>query len=93
MKIADLTQTCSACPSQWEFTTDGDRNAYVRYRWGYLSVRISKEPGGDAVRGIEILGRQIGDEWDGVLDWSVVEKLIKPIHIKNTLRSMQNNKP
>lgn len=93
MKIESLIQTCSACPSQWEFVTDGGRNAYVRYRWGYLSVRISEEAGGDAVLGIEILGREMGDEYDGVIEWPKVEALISDIDVDVTLRSHRNNKP
>ena len=93
MKIENLNQTCSACPSQWEFKTDGDRCCYVRYRWGYLSVCVS-EPGGsvkDAVGGVEIFGRHLGDEFDGVLDWSVVLGFIEDIDVDNTLASLKNN--
>lgn len=65
-----LIQTCGACPSQWDGVTDDDRAVYIRYRWGYLSVRAS-EPGDQGewagVEGEEILGVQLGDEWDGVL--------------------------
>ena len=91
MTVKNLAQTCSACPSQWEFVTDGYRNAYVRYRWGYLSVRVSEEAGGDAVRGIEILGRQIGDNFNGIIDWEEVLNLIKDIDVDVTLRSHRNN--
>ena len=93
MKVKNLKRTCSGYPSQWEFVTDGGRNAYVRYRWGYLSVRVSVEAGGEAVwLGIEILGRQLDpDGVDGVLDWSEVLKLIKPIHVENTLKSLCQN--
>jgi len=92
VKVKNLKRTCSGFPSQWEFVTDGDRNAYVRYRRGRLSVRVSAEVGGDAVLGIEILGRQLDpDGVDGVLDWGKVLKLIKPIHVENTLKSLRQN--
>jgi len=92
MKIENLECTCGACPSQWEFKTDDNRMAYVRYRWGYLSVRISEPNEIDAVEGIEILGREIGDKMCSVIDWDTVEGLIKDIHIENTLASHKNNK-
>lgn len=41
INIIDIQQTCSACPSQWDFVTDDNRIGYVRYRWGGLSVRLS----------------------------------------------------
>jgi hypothetical protein len=94
MKIENLIQTCSACPSQWNFITDENRCCYVRYRWGYLSVCIS-EPNGtleSAVNGVEIFGRQCGGGFGGIIDWSVVEGFIKDIDIINTLASMVNDK-
>lgn len=72
LRVKELTQTCSACPSQWEGTLDDGRMVYVRYRWGYLSVRVS--PGEaddvmDAVGGEEVFGAEIGDELAGVLTY------------------------
>jgi hypothetical protein len=56
--LKDLTQTCSACPSQWDgMTTDG-RSVYIRYRFGYLSVDISDE---------EVYGDYYGDSMDGFM--------------------------
>jgi len=87
MKTATtLTMTCSACPSQWEGTLDDGRNFYIRYRWGYLSLRLSDEVGGDAVSGTEVFGKTLDSSgWDGclsesqmkmytghVIDWSEV---------------------
>lgn len=67
--ITDLRMTCSGCPSQWDGIMDG-RKVYVRYRWGYLSIRVGAP--GDfseyaAVRGKEIFGRKVGDGFDGFL--------------------------
>lgn len=36
--IEHLTQTCGACPSQWEGELEDGRMLYIRYRWGYLSI-------------------------------------------------------
>jgi len=79
MKIDELIQTCGACPTQWEFRTFENRPVYVRYRWGYLSVRIG-DPDADimnAVGGIEIYGEGIGDGMDGCIGWGEVEHRIK----------------
>lgn len=69
--VISLVQTCGACPSQWDGVLDDGRAIYVRYRWGWLSVRVStKEDAQEefgAVRGEEIFGEQLGDNWDGVL--------------------------
>lgn len=88
MKIENLACTCEACPSQWNFTTDGDRNVYVRYRWGYLSVRVSLEPHGNAVSGPEVYGEQIGESLDGLLDWSEVESRIKDLDVDERLADL-----
>ena len=76
MIVNDLVQTCSACPSQWEFRTFENRPVYVRYRWGYLSIRIGYKNADidDAVSGLEIYGEDLGDEWDGFLE---EEKLLE----------------
>jgi hypothetical protein len=88
MKIEDLKCTCDACPSRWEFKTDGNRSGYARYRFGFLSVKVS-EPGSDFV---EIFGKHLtSDNLDGCLDWSFVEGFIKDIDIDNTLASLRNN--
>jgi len=80
VKIKDLIQTCSACPSQWEARTETDnRPVYIRFRWGYLSIRVG-EPGKaieDAVQGREIYGAELGkDEWNGVIGWEEVAPII-----------------
>jgi hypothetical protein len=40
IKIVKIRQTCVICPTQYEGKTDDDRPVYIRYRWGYLSVRV-----------------------------------------------------
>lgn len=53
--LTHLVQTCDACPSQWDAETDDGRPVYIRYRWGFLSVRVAPV-GGDPVLGAEIVG-------------------------------------
>lgn len=68
MKVVSLKQTCSACPTQYEGKLDDGRMIYVRYRWGYLSIRVSPAPTNnvmDAVEGEEVFGKGMGGDYDG----------------------------
>jgi hypothetical protein len=56
--IADLEQTCWACPSQWEGRTADGSDLYIRYRHGHLSVDV----GGETVFALDH-----GDALDGVM--------------------------
>jgi len=72
VKLVKLKKTCSACPAQWEGKLEDGRMVYVRYRWGYLSVRVSEnktEDITDAVRGKEIFGVGVGDSMSGTLEF------------------------
>lgn len=86
MEITNVNCTCSACPSQWEITLKDGRMIYVRYRWGTLSIRISKEPTtdvGDAVGGDVLVYEQIGDEFDGSISYSEIQPYLKKAGITN----------
>lgn len=73
-----LIQTCGACPSQWDGITNDGRGVYVRYRWGFLSVRVAKTVDGDAVAGDQLYGEQLGDGFDGVLsEEGLIEVLVR----------------
>ena len=65
MKKAILRQTCEACPSQWEGYTDKHEPVYIRFRWGYLFVKIDDK---------EIFGKKLGGEYDGVLSFEQLKK-------------------
>jgi len=77
MKIKNLKQTCEACPSQWEAKTIGNRNVYIRYRWGYLTVWVADKPEQDALDGRMVHEQQLGDGLDGYIKWEEVEPTIK----------------
>ena len=84
-KIILLEQTLWACPCQWEATLDDGRMIYVRYRWGYLTANVSKTPTTDikeAVVGPTILRIQLGDEYDGEIDWEDVLPLLSIIYLR-----------
>lgn len=86
MKASTLLMTCEVCPSQWEGKLDDGRMFYIRYRWGSLSVRVSRSITNDvddAVLGESVLEVDHDNDWDGymstkdmqnhtshVLDWS-----------------------
>jgi len=81
IKIVEAVMTCFACPSQWNAITDKNEPIYVRYRWGYLSIRIGPPDGDmwDAVGGEEIFGKQLGDGFDGYLTYKELQEVTKDI--------------
>ncbi len=43
LKISNLRQTCTACPSQWEAdATLTSKKVYIRYRYGQLKVSVGE---------------------------------------------------
>lgn len=81
MKVDIITQTCIACPSQWEGNLKDGRMFYARYRWGGLTIELSKQPTNDVYmtmgeHGVLIYDEQLGDGFDGVLGQEgLVEKM------------------
>ena len=81
MNVKDMIQTCSASPSQWEGSLTDGRMFYARYRHGFLSITVSKNATtniDDAIieESDSIYGEQLGDEYDGILDESLlIEKM------------------
>lgn len=65
--VKKLMQIGYACPSQWQAITDSGQDVYIRFRWGYLSLRVAEE---------EIYGEQIADRFDGVLSDSDMRKVL-----------------
>jgi hypothetical protein len=82
IKIKEITKTCGACPAQWEGTTIENEPVYIRYRWGYLSIRIGPKNGDiqDAVEGKEIFGKQVDESgWAGEMLYSQLKKHTKSL--------------
>jgi len=68
MKVVELERTCPAFPSQWEGKLEDGRMVYIRYRWGWLSIRISNKPTDnvdEAVCGKEVFGVGYGGGYGG----------------------------
>lgn len=72
IKIKKIINTCQGCPSQWEGTTVDNRNIYIRYRWGHLSICL--RPSGE-----EILDLSYGDNWDGIMTYNALKELTEGI--------------
>lgn len=93
IEINKLKQTCGGCPSQWEFYTFDNRPVYVRYRWGFLSVRVSKQNGTitDAVvGGVPVIGKEIGNAFDGVIGWEQVKEHLDKLTKEKVLAIIKN---
>jgi len=73
MKIIKVTQTCTACPSQWDAVTDDNRIVYIRYRWGHLTISVGEPNDTDewaGVNGRVIFAESIGDSFDGFMTYT-----------------------
>lgn len=83
MICTKVTKTCHGCPTIFEFETECGYKGYIKFRYGYLSVRVYDErfDYGMAV----IHGEQISDQFDGVIDWDEVLPYITPIDISDTI--------
>lgn len=64
------------CPMQFEKITRNGNYAYVRYRWGILSLHITKSS--EEIKS-EIYRKDwvYGNEFDGVMDKESLEKWLK----------------
>ena len=58
-KVAHLTMTCSACPTQWEGETEEGVAIYIRYRYGSLTLDLDNET---------VFQASIGDGLDGIIE-------------------------
>lgn len=79
MKVKNFTQTCGACPSQWEGMLEDGRTWYARYRWGVLSVSVSQEPTlshDAAISGPEVINEEIGGDLDGVMSTEELKEVM-----------------
>jgi hypothetical protein len=75
--VTELTQTCDACPSQWEGRTADGRHVYVRYRWGCLQIGIGNSLH-DAVN-TDTITRQLGDNLHGVLSYTELKAATRDV--------------
>lgn len=65
--VAGYTQTCMACPAQWEGRLVDGRFFYFRYRSGHAALRIG-DTREEAIEDSWGTSLQIGDQLDGSMD-------------------------
>lgn len=77
LQIKTLTQTCRACPSQWEGQLVDGRPVYVRFRHGELSIRIGEAGGGieSAIDAPDWYAWEADNGLDGEISWDEVSRL------------------
>ena len=83
INVTKITKTCSACPAQWEGWTDDNRQIYVRYRWGHLTVELGEI--GDkaemaAVDGEEVLSyHKDNHPYGGYMEYDELKQITKDV--------------
>ena len=73
MKITKLTETCSACPTQFSGETDDGSNVYIRFRFGQLRIDVDGE---------SIYNESVSNGLDGVISLKKIKKLTKHLDIE-----------
>lgn len=90
-KIKELTKTCGGFPSQWEGKLEDGKMIYIRYRWGNLDVRISKNITNDildAVKGKSIYYGYMGGEYDGVMENNKLISVLKDFQFNCKIKNI-----
>jgi hypothetical protein len=75
MRAITITQTCLACPSQWEGELDDGRFFYARYRWGGLTFSTGESLDA-AVMGTLVYEGDHGEGLDGWMDTETMAHLV-----------------
>lgn len=65
--ITEIKRTCTACPAQWEGKFMGGAELYIRYRFGFLSVRRND---------VELFALCLGGPLDGFLEYEELKKIL-----------------
>jgi len=93
-KIKELTKTCSGYPLQYEGKLEDGRVIYIRYRWGCLDVRVSKNTTDnilDAVKGESIYKKYIGGSYDGDMENDELISMLKDIEIRCEIKNINES--
>ena len=81
IRLATITQTCGACPTQYEGATEDGRLMYSRFRHNVLSVRIY--PKDDADNRWDdryvVLHMRLNQAADGYLRYEKWQELVKDV--------------
>tara|TARA_Y100000310_G_scaffold341076_2_gene439006 strand:+ start:1808 stop:2092 length:285 start_codon:yes stop_codon:yes gene_type:complete len=83
LECIKIKKTCEALPAQWEGELSDGRMIYVRYRWGGLTVSVSRDKTndiGEAVGGPEMMFKQLDpDGWCGEMGYEELITLTKDL--------------
>jgi hypothetical protein len=82
IQIKSLRMTCESCPVQYEGWTVDNRQIYIRYRFGYLTVSVGKVGDDEefaAVNGECVFSKRMGGEYDGFLSSVDLVKAIRGV--------------
>lgn len=71
--ITYVQQSCFACPTIFDVKLSKGIEAYIKFRWGWISL-IRENPRE------EIVSEKISDDLDGVISW---EDTVKWLESKN----------
>lgn len=71
--IEFIEQSCFACPTIFNVKLSDGTEAYIKFRWGWISL-IQESPRE------EIVSEKISDDYDGVISW---EDTVKWLETKN----------
>ena len=74
--ITSLTKITPACPTQWIGKTLENKEVYIRYRFGRLSIRID---------GLEVDNSCIGEDLDGLMSNEELINYLKENSSRNNL--------
>jgi hypothetical protein len=66
-RLKTLRVTCSACPTQWEGTTEDGKHFYARYRWGRLTWGFGSGIDAAVDAAMDTEGKKLGGDLDGEL--------------------------
>jgi hypothetical protein len=65
INVISCTQTCTACPSQWEGVCSDGRHIYIRFRWGCLTYGLGDTIDDAVTNSLKCDGIEISDGLDG----------------------------
>lgn len=66
-RLRTLRITCSACPTQWEGSTEDGKQFYARYRWGRLTWGFGNDIDAAVDASLDNMGIDLSSDLDGEL--------------------------
>lgn len=82
-KLVSIYQENIACPSQFFGNLEDGRAFYIRYRWGWVSIRVTiqivdfREYKENNFPDETVYEFQAGDEYDGVIEYDEILEILQ----------------